>query len=180
MPLSNIKNSSDGNANSKLIENSLDLIDSSINDLRKIMDDLQTSTLQEKGYIAATEELVNKINKMQHIDFALTHHGIDKRLESKAEHNLFRITQELIHNTLKYAKAKNVSIDLVKRDEKIVLMFEDDGTGFDLKLVNRGYGLTNIETRIESIHGTIEFDSAPGKGFRAVLEIPIIYAGEKV
>lgn len=180
MFLNNLRNNSDASRNSVLIENSLGLIDSSINDLRKIMDDLQTSTLQEKGYVPATEELVNKINRLQQIKFTLTHHHINKRFNNKAEHNLFRITQELINNTLKYAQAKNVLIDLLLRDNKIVLMYEDDGVGFNLQDVKRGYGLSNIESRIQSIEGTVDFDSTPGKGFRTTIEIPLIYAGENV
>lgn len=179
MFLNNLRTNAAENSNSSLLESSLDLIDSSINDLRKIMDELQTSTLQEKGYVAATEELVNKINHLQQINFILTHHGFEKRLNHKTEHNLFRITQELVNNTLKYAKAKNVSIDIVKRDDKIILMYEDDGGGFDLQNVKRGYGLNNIESRIKSLEGTVEFDTAPAKGFRTVIEIPWIYAGAK-
>lgn len=57
------------------------------------MDDLHTSSLQEKRFTAATEELVNTINQLQQIYFSLTHHGIDKRFESKTEHHLYRIIQ---------------------------------------------------------------------------------------
>jgi len=177
MFLSSLKNNAEGEKNKTLVENSIQLIDGSINDLRKIMDDLQVSTLQEKGYLIATEELVNKINLLQQINFSLSHVGLEKRLEQKTEHQLFRITQELINNSMKYAKAKNVYIDLVNRDGKIILLYEDDGIGYDIKDNKRGYGLTNIETRTKSVNGVVEFDSAPGKGARTIIEIPFVYAG---
>jgi signal transduction histidine kinase len=69
-----------------------------------------------------------------------------------------------------------VTIDLVKRDGQIVLLYEDDGIGFDPAKIKRGYGLNNIETRAQSLSGTIEIDSAPGKGMRAIVEIPVVYA----
>jgi signal transduction histidine kinase len=153
------------------IDNSLSLIESSIHDLRTIMDDLQTSTLRDRGYIAATEELVNRVNQLQQINFSLTHHGVEKRLDEKTEHHLFRITQELINNTIKYAQAKNVNLDLLKRDNKIVLMYEDDGVGFDLQNNKRGYGLDNIVSRIQTISGTVEFDTSVNNGFRCVIEV---------
>lgn len=153
------------------IDNSLSLIESSIHDLRTIMDDLQTSTLRDRGYIAATEELVNRVNQLQQINFSLTHHAIEKRLDEKTEHHLFRITQELINNTIKYAQAKNVNLDLLKRDNKIVLMYEDDGVGFDLQNNKRGYGLDNIVSRIQTISGTVEFDTSVNNGFRCVIEV---------
>lgn len=71
MFLNNIRINADVSGNNALIENSLSLIDSSINDLRKIMDDLQTSTLHDKGYIAATEELVNKPLPVHQMVFAV-------------------------------------------------------------------------------------------------------------
>lgn len=173
MFLNTLKNNAYGNDNKKIVETSLGLIDSSIKDLRKIMDDLQASTLQEKGYLAATEELVNKINQLQQIKFYLTHHGMEKRVDHKTEHHLFRITQELLNNTLKYAEAKTVTVDLVNHGNKLVLMYEDDGKGFDLIAVNNGFGIANINSRAQSMGGVAEFDSIPGKGTRVIIEMPL-------
>jgi len=162
--------------NSGLLENSLGLVDASIKDLRLIMDDLQTPTILENGYIAATTELVNKVSQLKEIKFNLSHNGLQKRLGYKKESNLFRITQELINNTLKYAQAKNVTIDVLKRDDNLILMYEDDGNGFNLNAAKKGYGLNNIESRSQSLGGTVAFDSWPGAGFRATIEIPLLYA----
>lgn len=173
MFLSKLKNSNGIPENHTIIDNSLNLIDGSISDLRRIMDDLQVSTLQDKGIIAATEELVNKINQLQQINFVLSHHGIDKRLTYKTEHSLFRITQELINNTLKYANAKNVTLEFLCRDNNVILLYEDDGKGFDLNTVKRGYGLSNIESRAGAAGGSADFDSQVGKGSRTIIEIPL-------
>ncbi len=174
MLLNNVhKNGSNGN-DKELLSSSLSILDSSIKDLRKIMDDLQASTLQDKGLIYATEELVNKINKLQRINFNLSHHGMEQRINYKFEHHLFRITQELVNNTLKYARAQNVMINIVNHGNRIVFMYEDDGVGFDMKNVKRGYGLSNIESRSISMGGEIEFESNPGKGFRSLLELPLM------
>ncbi|MEP6845204.1 MAG: sensor histidine kinase [Panacibacter sp.] len=174
--LNTLKNNGNIKADRALLENSLSLIDTSIKDLRFIMDDLQTSTLLENGYLAATAELVNKVNQLRQINFSLSYNGIQQRLEHKKENNLFRITQELINNTLKYAHAKNVTIDVLNRDNNIVLMYEDDGNGFNPQSITKGYGLNNIQSRSQSLGGTVAFDSWPGAGFRAIIEIPLLYA----
>ncbi len=179
MFLSKLRNEDNNNQNHVIIDNSLNLIDGSISDLRRIMDDLQVSTLQDRGIIAATEELVNKINQLQQINFVLTHHGLEKRMSYKTEHQLFRIAQELINNTLKYANAKNVSIDFMVRDDKVILLFEDDGKGFDPVRTKRGYGLSNIESRAGSMGGEADFDSQPGRGSRTTIEMPLMYAAAK-
>lgn len=162
--------------NNELLENSLGLIDASIKDLRLIMDELQTSTLLENGYLAATTELVNKVSHLKEIKFSLSHNGFQNRLCHTKETNLFRITQELINNTLKYAQAKNVTIDVLNRDNNLILMYEDDGNGFNLNSAKTGYGLNNIQSRSHALGGTVAFDSWPGAGFRATIEIPLLYA----
>jgi two-component system NarL family sensor kinase len=173
MFISSIKNQEDKNKIEETVENSLGLLDSSIQELRNIMNDIRTFVLHEQGYIEATEVLVNKINQLHVMNFELSHHNIDKRFNAKIEHELYRVTQELVNNTLKYAKAKNVYIDLLKRDGTLVFMYEDDGVGFDPDTLKSGNGLENIQTRMTSLGGKVSFDTAPGKGFRIIIEIPL-------
>ncbi|MGK4568072.1 tetratricopeptide repeat-containing sensor histidine kinase [Flavobacterium sp. 3HN19-14] len=166
MFMSSLKNKGIGENDLETLDTSIGMLDNSISDLRKIMNEMHNSVLREKGYLQATEELVNKINKLHLIQFSLSRHNIDVRPDHKIEHELFRITQELINNTLKYAQAKQVSIELLKRDGQLILMYEDDGIGFDVTALQRGNGLNNIETRVKAINGTVEFDSMPNAGFR--------------
>ncbi len=151
---------------------SIGLLDASIADLRNIMDEMQDTVLIEKGYLAATEALINKVNKLNGIEFSLTHHRMEERLAARTEHQLYRVTQELVNNTLKYSRASAVSIDLLKGADALVLMYEDDGVGYNAKTVKKGYGLRNIETRIKSIGGKVNFDSMPQTGARTTIEIP--------
>ena len=155
------------------VDDSITLLDNSINELRTIMHEMSSSVLIEKGYLLATEEMVNKINELHLINFTLTSTKMDKRFDVKIEHELYRVTQELINNTIKYSNAKNVSIDLILRNNVLVLMYEDDGIGYDVSTVKRGNGLHNIESRIQSLEGTVDFDSMPNSGARAIIEIPV-------
>jgi signal transduction histidine kinase len=97
---------------------------------------------------------------------------MQERPNAKVEHELYRITQELINNTLKYSRARNVSIGLVKSKDSLSLMYEDDGVGYDIHMVKKGDGLRNIQTRVKSLRGTVEFDSMPNAGARTTIEIP--------
>jgi signal transduction histidine kinase len=152
--------------------NSVSLLDASISDLRNVMDEMHDTVLLEHGYLAATEVLINKVKKLNGIDFSLTHHKMGERANARIEHQLYRITQEMINNTLKYAKAANVSIELLRSDGFLTLMYEDDGVGFDVNAVKKGYGLRNIETRVKSLGGSVNFDSMPSAGTRIIIEIP--------
>jgi signal transduction histidine kinase len=128
--------------------------------------------VEEFGYTTALEGLVNKINETRQIHFNLVMFGMKKRLKKEYELALYRITQELINNVLKHAEAKQVSLQIGLRDEKIILMIEDDGRGFDINTHKDGYGLHNLEARTRLMKGIMTIDSQPGKGTSVLIEIP--------
>lgn len=156
----------EGNERNKLHAESMNMLTSSIGDIRNILINLSPKSLDEHGYVVAVEELVNRINKSNLLQFELSIHGFEDRLENKLENALYRITQELINNTLKYARAKKIILDVVRRGNIIVLMYEDDGIGCDLEKAKNGYGLTNIKTRAQMFNGAAHIDSSIGNGFR--------------
>jgi signal transduction histidine kinase len=161
-----------GRNTQQIAENSISLLDASINDLRNVMDEMQNTVLIEKGYLAATEILINKVKQTGSIEFSLSHHKMDERASTQVEHQLYRVTQELVNNTLKYAKASTVTLELLRSSGGLTLMYEDDGVGFDMATIKKGYGLRNIEIRIKSVGGKVIFDSMPGAGMRVTIEIP--------
>jgi signal transduction histidine kinase len=98
------------------------------------------------------------------------------RLEPTAELGLYRITQELLNNALKYAEAKTIAVQLIRHETTVVLMVEDDGVGFDtsdLKKNMQGIGFKNVMARVESLGGSFSLESAEGEGVLASIEIPL-------
>ena len=155
-----------------LAERSEQFITETMQDVRQLLFNLSPAVLEEFGYTTAVEGLVNKINETNKLHFTLVVFGMKKRLQKDYELALYRITQELINNVLKHAKAKNASLQIGQRDEKIILMMEDDGKGFDASVRKDGYGLHNLDTRTELMHGTMTIDSQAGKGTSVLIEIP--------
>ena len=98
--------------------------------------------------------------------------GFKQRLQKEYELYLYRITQELISNILKHAEAKNISLQVGIRDEKIILIMIDDGKGFNVNEQNGGYGLKNLETRTKIMSGKMIIESNPGSGTNVLIEIP--------
>ena len=115
-----------------LAQNSEQFIQEVVKDLRTLLINLSPTVLEDFGYTNAVEGLANKINETQLIHFDLNVFGFKKRLQKDYELALYRITQELINNILKHADAKNISLQTGQRDDKIVLLIEDDGKGFDV------------------------------------------------
>ncbi|BDD04864.1 tetratricopeptide repeat-containing sensor histidine kinase [Aureibacter tunicatorum] len=89
--------------------------------------------------------------------------------------NMYCIIQELVSNAVKHANASNLDINLSCFDNELSLVYEDDGDGFDQKLVdaNKGIGLMNIQNRVKSLHGELHIDTHPGKGVNIVINLPI-------
>ena len=98
------------------------------------------------------------------------------RFAPNIETNLYRIVQEALNNIHKHAKAARVEILLEERDGDIVLVIVDDGRGFSLKSKRnrlKGLGLTGMSERASLIGGTLEFETAPGKGTTIHVRLPV-------
>jgi signal transduction histidine kinase/ligand-binding sensor domain-containing protein len=143
-----------------------------ISDVRSLLLNLSPSVLEEFGFVTAVEVLFSKLNETGHVYFTLAVFEMDRRVQQDYELALYRITQELIHNVLKHAEAKHVSLQVGRRNGKIILMIEDDGKGFEMNTRRGGYGLQNIAARAELMQGLMTVDSKPGKGTSVSIEIP--------
>ncbi|MEJ7680547.1 MAG: ATP-binding protein [Segetibacter sp.] len=141
-----------------LAASSEQFITEAVQDIRQLLLNLSPAVLEEFGYTTAVEGLINKINETRLIHFNLVIFGMKHRLKKEYELALYRITQELINNVLKHAEAKQVSLQIGQRDEKIILMMEDDGKGFDVSSHKDGYGLHNLETRTKLMQGIMTID----------------------
>lgn len=155
-----------------LAKSTEELIDEAIRDVRVMLTNLSPGILEEFGYITAVEGLVNKINEAKAIEIKLVVFGVNQRFSREYELALYRITQELINNVLKHARAKHALLQVGYRNGNIILMMEDDGRGFDVTRHKEGYGLKNIEARAKLLQGTMNIDSLPGNGTSVLIEIP--------
>jgi len=163
-------------AEKKMRENTLTLIKGVIRSVRQILFNLSPKSLEENGYIAAVEELIQRIEQTEVMQFHLDVYNFPERLPAQYEMTLYRLTQELMNNTIKYSRAKNVTLQLFYRENKIIFMYEDDGIGFDKAKNSAGYGLKNIESRVASLNGTLELDTHIGRGVNYLIEIPFFDA----
>ncbi|MCR8560946.1 hypothetical protein KXD93_25030 [Mucilaginibacter sp. BJC16-A38] len=156
----------------QLAQNSEDLIGEVMQDVRQLLHDLSPRVLEEFGYLTAVEGLLGKINKAQKVAFKLNVFGLEKRLKKDHELALYRMTQELINNVLKHANARQVFLEIGRRDGQLILMIEDDGKGFDTSGQKEGFGLHNLATRTKLLRGDLHIDSSPGKGTTILIKIP--------
>ncbi len=152
------------------------LIDEAYEKIRNMSHTRNSGILASKGLIPTLESLAHKITESGKIKVVIIHHGLDKSLENSLELTIFRILQELLNNIIKHAQASEAVISLTAYKDSINIMVEDNGIGFKKSKYNTkdGIGLHNIETRIESLDGTMEIDSQENRGTTINLDIPLI------
>ncbi len=113
------------------------------------------------NFIDKARETTEKTN----FSFEISEELSNKQLFSSVEGmNIYRVIQESVHNALKYAEAKNISVKIQETNEDINITIEDDGNGFDINSAQMGNGLNNLRKRAKEINSTIKIDSTPGKG----------------
>jgi signal transduction histidine kinase len=145
-------------------------LDDLITQVRRISRDLMPLSLEKLGLAIACEELAGWINKsgIIKVDFWCSR-GV-RRLESKKELAIFRITQELLNNSIKHSGASQISLKIRFSKTGFVLAIRDNGRGFETdKLLKTGLGLKNLESRAKILGAKYKIDSSPGKGTRAFL-----------
>ncbi|MBI4287155.1 MAG: histidine kinase, partial [Chloroflexi bacterium] len=92
------------------------------------------------------------------------------------EVQVIRIIQEALTNVRKHARASHAWVRIGSEGDQVVVSIEDDGQGFDATRIKRGdwphFGLQTMKERAESVRGTLEIASNPGRGTRLVFKVP--------
>jgi two-component system, NarL family, sensor kinase len=157
----------------KILENILEIVDDSVKEVRSVSHSMMPNALLKSGLGTAVREFLNRINNSGKIKIELEVSGLNERLENTVENILFRVIQESVNNIIKHSRASVVNIQLIRYEDELSLMIQDNGVGFDPDKEVEGIGLKNIRSRIEFINGTVHFDSAQGKGTTITVEIPL-------
>ncbi len=164
-------------AQQKSYQNTLNLIDKISFELRNIMKNLSHDTLQDHGLGKAIEEFTGRLNDLKITEIKQYISDLSPKATEHIQHNLYRISQELLSNCIKHAKAKYASIQIIEDENGISLVYEDDGIGIlpsliDNRNASQSMGLKNIFNRVEFIRGVIQIDSNPKSGTTIIIEIP--------
>lgn len=160
----------------QLFNNTQELLNEALSNVRRISKDLMPSTLDEFGLIEALKDFSLKMTSHTGLPIVFECGDLTKRYDAKIELALYRTSQELVNNALKHAQANQINIILSENKSQLILQVSDDGKGFDLREVNkpsRGIGIKNIESRISLIKGVVKFDVAIGKGSSFIIAVPI-------
>ena len=164
--------------NAHAFERSIDMLDSSIQEMRRVAHNMMPEILVKYGLDTALREFCAEMDRGAVLHVKYQSVGMQQAdIPQTTSVTIYRIIQELLNNTIKHANAKNVLVQLHQsRQEKLLaITVEDDGDGFDTNLLKHagGMGWLNIQNRVEFLKGKIDLQSAPGKGTSVMIEINI-------
>jgi signal transduction histidine kinase len=152
-------------------------IETAIETARELARGIGSQMLSKLGYIAALQQFIERINDTSKIEIIFNTNTVI-RFNDFIETTLYRISTELIKNTLTYGQASKIEIDFAfdELNKEILFNYRDNGVGFDIVKTDKeggGLGIINIRQRVRILRGSLEMDSRPGAGTKTFIRIPI-------
>ena len=146
-------------------------------DLRRISHELRPTILDDFGLPPAVEFLSEGIMRRTGLKISVESEAIT-RLPVAIETAIYRIVQEALNNVAKHSRAQRVFIRLSRQPNVVYCFVRDDGVGFDpkaisLKAEGRGLGLLGIRERLNAVGGSVQINSAPGRGTELEISVPL-------
>jgi len=156
------------------IQESLELLDRTIEGLRRTIARLSPRVLEELGLIAAIRREAHLVSRRTGITPHLELTEQTGPLSHELDVALYRSVQEALHNVAKHSQARNFTVTMQVRARKISVTIQDDGIGFSPRMVReRGFGLTGMQERAAALGGSVKISSGHAKGTCIRLVFPL-------
>jgi two-component system, NarL family, sensor kinase len=159
--------------NARAFEKSIQQLDLTIAELRKVAHNLMPEALVKFGLKSAVKDFCESMQLTGTTQIICEQFGSERELGNIADVNVYRIIQELVNNAVLHGNASQVLVQLTKSENKVLIAVEDNGKGFDTNSTEkpRGIGLSNIQSRVNYFNGKMDIDSKPGEGTTFNIEL---------
>ena len=174
MSLSSLSKSELNDKERATLQNTVAVIDEAIRSLREISNNLSPHVLNSFGLARGIKNFVDRTAALHDVKIEFTTPLRDQRFDSNIEVIIYRVICELINNSLKHSSCTTINISLALNNERIAVVYSDNGCGFSYKeSINSGMGLSNMNSRINSLNGTFDIRSTKGKGMGATVKVNV-------
>jgi two-component system sensor histidine kinase DegS len=161
-----------------VIDENRKLIQQIANEMKSMVLNLRPPALDLLGLSAVLREFFSQCthSNATKIEFNENLKGI--KINEDVEITLYRIIQEATFNALKHSEAQAIKVDLIRKNNELQLLIEDDGRGFDIQKKNAELdqgkmGLRGIGERVDILNGKLSIESNPGKGTKLIVTLPL-------
>jgi signal transduction histidine kinase len=175
MSVSTLETIDNKNDMKEILDNMKSITNESLSSIREIANNLSPHILENFGILKAVSEFSQKLCVNTGLKVNIESNLKTNRYSYNTEIILYRVATELLNNTVRHAAATRVDLSLLENSGKIILFYSDDGKGMELpedELDWKGMGISNIISRVKSLHGSVQFFSNLGEGFRVKVICP--------
>lgn len=137
---------------------------------RRAVRELKPIELEKYGFILSIKELCKKFEELTNIKIKLLFSKKSWSVNSDQGHQIYRIIQEALNNSARHGHSTEVTITLNFSNEKLFISIKDDGIGCDT--LSPSFGMMGMADRVETLKGTIDFESKKQNGFSIYINIP--------
>jgi PAS domain S-box-containing protein len=177
--LKSLKDSVQGEPARESVQRLQDITNRIADEMHSLVRELRPTALDDLGLHTALSNYTDEWSQRSNVAIDFHSNGfLNQRLGSQVESTVYRIVQEALNNVMKHANAQNVSIILEKRGNRVLVIVEDDGVGFDAEALlktptkNRHFGLLGMQERVTLVGGSFNIESTPGVGSTVLVHIP--------
>ena len=157
-----------GNQQARAIER---ISEEALRDMQTLLVELRPASLDDAGLAAALLDICAAYH--DRLGVAVDASVDDVAVPAPVEHALLRITQEACVNAVRHGDARALAVSMTRQDGHVELVIRDTGTGFDPAAPHAGSGLAHIRDRVAELGGTVDIDSAPGRGAALTVRMPV-------
>jgi signal transduction histidine kinase len=144
-------------------------------DVQSLSHQLHSSRLDYLGVVAAIRGFCTELSKQHELNIEFSESNVPTDLPKDVSLCLFRVTQEALHNAVKYSGVSQFAVELSGIEGAVQLAVSDAGAGFDVEEAkkNQGLGLVSMQERIHLVHGSFSVESKPWQGTRIIAVVPL-------
>lgn len=158
----------------EIFDNTLHVIEEAVNSLREISNNLSPHVLADFGLARGIQNFIDRSASLHNVKISFTTNLKSNRYNTDIEVVLYRVVCELINNSLKHSGCSEIHLSLLVVGDELELQYSDNGRGFNPQaMIECGMGLSNINSRINTLNGELDITSSKGKGMQASVKVNV-------
>lgn len=146
--------------------------ETTLNSIRNLSLLLRPSMLDDFGLVPALNWQAREVSRRTGIHVEVSAGDLPDTLSDEHRTCVYRVVQEALHNVTRHAQATNVRVVVRQEPSRLLVVVQDNGRGFDPR-TTRGMGLLGMEERVRHLGGSIQIESAPGRGALVQVQLPL-------
>ena len=157
------------------LKDTREVVETTIVEMRRLISALSPNVLQELGLPASIRQFVKNLSRTFPGRVRMRMSNVEE-LPDGPKIMMYRLVQECFTNAVKHSSARNVSVELTRRNGLVRMRMHDDGVGFSVAEAGQkreSFGIAGMRERVELLGGKIDIASAPGKGTKVSIAIPV-------